>query len=68
MAQNPKLAFPNGPNQDIWSYYKLLWIHLIVFHDHLVVILQVPLVIMNVYKVYNLPVLHHVWWKSFDIL
>ena len=47
------MALPNDPNQDMWSYYELLNIKLVVFDDHLVVIWQVPLVdksfIMNVY-------------------
>ena len=39
------------------------------FDDHLVVILQLPIVdkslIMNIYKVYNLPILHPVLQKTF---
>ena len=31
MAQHSCLALPHDPNQDIWSYYKLLLINPIVF-------------------------------------
>ena len=52
MAQDPQMALPNGPQQDIWTCYELLQINLIVLDDHLVGILQLPLVdkshIMNV--------------------
>ena len=62
MAYHPQLALPNDPNKDIWSYFELLQIHPVVFDDYLVIILQVPLVdkslIMNVYRVYNLLMLH----------
>ena len=55
MAQHTELALPNDPNKYISSYYELLQVNPIVFDDHLVVILQVPL-IDKVYKVYNSPV------------
>ena len=68
MAQYTWLALLNDPNQDIWSYYELLWINPIVFDDFLVSILQVPLVdkslIMNVYKGYNLLIFHPVLQKT----
>ena len=40
MAQHSWLTLPNDPNQDIWNYYKLLWIIPIIFYDHLVIFLQ----------------------------
>ena len=70
MAQNPWSALPNYPDEDIWSYYGLLHIYPIVFDDHLVIILQVPLVekslIMKAYKVYNLAILHPTLKKVFQ--
>ena len=44
MAQHPWLPLPNDPNQDMWSYYELLWINPMVLDDDLVNILKVPLV------------------------
>ena len=67
MAQHPQSALPSDPNQYIWRYYELFQINPIVFDDHLFI--QVPLVdkslIMNVYKVYNLPILHPTLQKTF---
>ena len=41
-----------------------------VFDDHLVVVLQVPLadkfLVMNMYKVYNLPLSHPILHKTFQ--
>ena len=70
MDQHPWLALPNDPDTDICNYYEFLLVGPIVFDDHLVVILQMPLVdislIMNVYKVNNLPVLHSILKKPFQ--
>ena len=64
-----QLALPNNPTQDLWAYFELLSISPKVLHDHLVIVLQVPLVdkspIMYVYKVYNLLILHPAWQKAF---
>ena len=69
LAQHAWIAFPNDPNQDIWSYCKLLWINVVSFDDHLVIILQVPLVsnslFMNGNKVYNLFILHPTLQNTF---
>ena len=69
MAQHLWLALPD---KDMWSYYELLWISPIVFGDHLVIILQVPLVdksfVMTMSNVHNLailPMLHPTLWKTF---
>ena len=60
---------PYDPNQDIDNYDELLQINSIGFDDHLVIILRVPLVnrslIINVHKVYYLPILHPVLQKTF---
>ena len=53
-----------------WRCMNLFWVSHIVFDDHLVVIFQVSLVnssfVMNVYKAYNLPILHPLLWKAFQ--
>ena len=71
MALLPHLALPNYLNEDIWGYYELLQVSLTILNDHLVVILQAPLVdeslIMNVYKAYNLLLLHPVLQMGFSI-
>ena len=67
MAQHPPLASPSDPDKDIWSYLELLQVSPFAFDDHLVVILQVPLLekslIMNLY---SLPILRPVLKKTFQ--
>ena len=62
------VASPNTPDKDIWSYYELLLVSPVDTDEHLVVIIQVPLVdkslIMNVYEVYHFPILHPVLKKK----
>ena len=66
MAKYIQLALSNDPNQDTWSYYEPILINPLVFDDPLVVILQVDKsLIMNVYKVDDLPMLHPVFQKTF---
>ena len=70
MAQHPHLTLPNDPYKDIWSYYELLQVSPIVFNDHIVVILEVPVVdkyvVINDYKTYNFPILHPVPQEAFQ--
>ena len=62
MRQNPRLALPYDPDQDIWSYYSIMRVSPIIMEDFLLLILTVPLVDqslqMDLYKVHNLPALH----------
>ena len=50
------------PETNIWSYYRTIKLTLIVLEDYLMLILTAPLIDqsshMNLYKVYNLPMLH----------
>ena len=69
---HPRLSLQNNPLEDIWRYYKLLQISPLAFNDHLVRILQIPFVAksfqMNIYKVYNLSILHPELQKSFQYI
>ena len=51
------------PETNIWSYYGTVKLTPIVLQDYLMLILTVPLVDqslqMNLFKVHNLPMLHH---------
>ena len=62
MKRNPRLQLPEDPNVNIWNYYPIMKITPIVMDDFLLIILTLPLtdqsLEMNLYKVYNLPVLH----------
>ena len=59
---NARLKLCEDPETNIWSYYRTVKLTLIVLQDYLMLILTVPLVDqslhMNLYKVYNLPMLH----------
>ena len=50
------------PTQNIWTYYNIIKVTPIVMDDYLMVILTIPLIDssldVNLYKVYNLPMLH----------
>ena len=59
---NGRLKLCEDPETNIWSYYGTVKLTLIVLQDYLMLILTVPLVDqslhMNLYKVYNLHMLH----------
>ena len=57
-----RLKLCEDPETNIWSFYRTIKLTPIVLEDYLMLILTVPLVdqslLMNLYKVYNLPILH----------
>ena len=57
-----RLKLCEDPETNIWSYYGTIKLTPIVLEDYLMLILTVPLIDqslhMNLYKVYNLPMLH----------
>ena len=59
---NARLKLCEDPETNIWSYYGTVKLTPIVLQDYLMLILTVPLVDqslhMNLYEVYNLPMLH----------
>ena len=62
IKSHARLKLIEDPKTNIWSYYGTIKLTLIVLEDYLMLILTVPLVDqslhMNLYKVYNLPMLH----------
>lgn len=64
MRSNLRLALPEDPDLNIFSYYSIIKVTPIVFNDYLMLVLTIPLVdtslSMNLYKVHNLPMLHPV--------
>ena len=62
MKWNPRLTLPEDPNVNIWNYYTIMKITPIIMENFLLVILTIPLadqsLVMNLYKVHNLPALH----------
>ena len=62
IRSNAQLTLSEDPTQNIWTYYNIIKVTPIVMDDYLMVILTIPLIDssldINLYKVYNLPVLH----------
>ena len=64
IKSHARLKLCEDPETNIWSYYGTIKLTPIILEDYLMLILNVPLVDqslhMNLYKVYNLPMLHPV--------
>ena len=64
IKSHARLKLCEDPEINIWSYYGTIKLTPIVLEDYLMLILTVPLIDqslhMNLYKVYNLPMLHPV--------
>ena len=62
IKSHARLKLYEDPETNIWSYYGTIKLTPIVLEDYLMLILTVPLIDqslhMNLYKVYNLPMLH----------
>ena len=62
IKSNARLRLSEDPKTNIWAYYGNVKLTPIVLQDYLMLILTVPLVDqslqMELYKVYNLPMLH----------
>ena len=62
MKRNPRLTLPEDPNINIWNYYSIMKVTPIIIEKFLLVILTIPLadqsLVMNLYKVHNMPALH----------
>ena len=62
IRSNARLRLSEDPTQNIWTYYNIIKVTPIVMDDYLMVILTIPLINssldVNLYKVYNLLMLH----------
>ena len=62
IKSHARLKLCEDPETKIWQYYRTIKLTSIVLEDYLMLILTVPLIDqslhMNLYKVYNLPMLH----------
>ena len=62
IKSNARLWLSEDPKTNIWAYYGNVKLTPIVLHDYLMLILTVSLIDqslqMNLYNVYNLPMLH----------
>ena len=61
IRSNARLMLSEDPTQNIWTYYNIIKVTPIVMDDYLMVILMILLIDssldVNLYKVYNLPML-----------
>ena len=62
LRSHPRLKLPVDPRDKLWEYYTYLKIVPVVLDDHLIVVLQIPLVDLSttfqIYQIYNLPALN----------
>ena len=62
IKSNARLRLSEDPKTNIWAYYGNVKLSPIVLQDYLMLILTAPLIDlslqMDLYKVYNLPMLH----------
>ena len=63
-----RLSFPEDPNGNIWHYYRILTVNLVIHGGKLVLMIRIPLIDldsgMSLYKIYNLPIYNHQIGKS----
>ena len=63
-----RLSLPLDLHGNIWHYYRFLTMSLVISASKLVLMIKIPLVdldsIMNLYKIYNLPIYNHHIGKS----
>ena len=62
IQSNAWLRLSEDPYENIWAYYSIVKVTLIILEDRLIVIMTIPLIDnslgMNLYKVHNLSMLH----------
>ena len=60
--RNPQLTLPEDPNINIWNYCSIMKVTSVIMENFLLVILTIPLadqsLVMNLYRIHNLPALH----------
>ena len=63
-----RLSLPEDLHGNVWHYYRFLTVSPVIHGGKLVLMIKVPLIdldsIMNLYKIYNLPIYNHHIGKS----
>ena len=58
-----RLSLPDDPHGNIWHYYRFLTVNPVIHGGKLVLMMRIPLIdvdsVMNLYKIYNLPIYNH---------
>ena len=67
-----RLSLLEDPHGIIWHYYRFLFMNPVIHGGNLVLMIRIPLIdldsIMNLYKIYNLPIYNHHIGKSLQYL
>ena len=63
-----RLSLYEDPHFNIWHYYRFLTMNPVIHGGKLILMIRIPLIdldsVMNVYKIYNLPIYNHGIGKS----
>ena len=64
----PTISLPEDPNRNIWHYYRFLTVSYMPHEDKIIFLVKIPLIdndaVLDLYKVYNLPVFNPILGKS----
>ena len=67
-----RLSLPEDPHCNVWHYYRFLTVSPVIHRGKLVLMIKIPLIdldsIMNLYKIYNLPIYNHHIGKSLQYI
>ena len=67
-----RLSLPEDPHGNVWHYYGFLTMNPVIHGGRLVLIIRIPLTdldsVMNLYKIYNLPIYSHHIGKALQYL
>ena len=63
-----RLSLPEDTHGNVWHYYRFLTMNPVIHGDKLVLMIKIPLIdldsVMNLFKIYNLPIYNHDIGKS----
>ena len=66
------LSLPEDPHGNVWHYYRFLTMNLVILGGKLFLMIRISLTdldsVMNLYKIYNLPIYNHHIGKSLKYL
>ena len=66
-----RLSLPEDPHGNVWHYYSFLTVNPVIHGGILVLMIRILLIdwcsVMNLYKIYNLPIYNHNTGKSYNM-
>ena len=67
-----RLSLPEDPHGNVWHYYWFLTVNPVIHGGKLILMVRIPLIsldsVMNLYKIYNLPIYNHNIGKSLQYI